>query len=71
MYGHLSQNWGSYGHFEVLNKFIRVTKVVADYEFEFSSEEARPKNYEHCHKNIFGLSVVLELKVENSKILIF
>ena len=31
----------------------------------------RPKKYENGHKNIFGLSVVLELKVENSTILTF
>ena len=28
-------------------------------------------NYENGHKNIFGLSVILELKIENSKILTF
>ena len=28
-------------------------------------------NFENGHKNIFGLSVALELKVENSKILTF
>ena len=28
-------------------------------------------DYENVHKNIFGLSVVLELKVGNSTILIF
>jgi hypothetical protein len=31
----------------------------------------RPKNYENGHKNVFGLAVVLESKVENSKILSF
>ena len=33
--------------------------------------EVRLKNYENGHKNNFGLSVVLELKLENSKILTF
>ena len=51
--------------------YSRVTKVVADHGFEFSGLYARPKTYENGHKNIFGLSVVLELKVENSKILTF
>ena len=49
----------------------RVSKVVVDHRSEFSGEEARPKNYENGLKNIFGLSVVLESKVENSKILRF
>ena len=30
-----------------------------------------PKNYENGHKNIFGHTVVLESKVENSKIMSF
>jgi len=30
-----------------------------------------PKNYENVLKNIFGLPVVLESKVDNSKILTF
>ena len=29
------------------------------------------KNYENGHENIFGLLVILELKVENNKILTF
>ena len=49
----------------------RVTKVVADHGFEFSGYLVRRKNYENGHENIFGLSVVLESKVENSKILSF
>jgi hypothetical protein len=48
-----------------------VTKVVADHGSEFRGEYARPKHYENGHRNIFGLFVVLELKVENSKILSF
>ena len=48
-----------------------MTKVVADHRFEFSGLYARPKNYENGHKNIFGLSVALELKVKNSKTLSF
>ena len=30
---------------------------------------SKAKNYENVRKNIFGLSVVLEFKVKNSKIL--
>ena len=33
--------------------------------------EVIPKNYENGHENIFGLSVALESKVENSKNLEF
>ena len=33
--------------------------------------KVRSKNYENGHKNIFGLLVALELKVENSTILTF
>ena len=54
-----------------VSQYIRVSKVVADHGSEFSGEQARPKNYENGHKNNFGLSVVLELKVENSTILTF
>ena len=46
-------------------------KVIFLQKVEFSGEYARPKNYENGHKDIFGLSVVLELKVENSTILTF
>ena len=44
-----------------------MTKVVADHRFEFSGYKVRPKNYENGHKNIFGLSVVLESKVEKQQ----
>ena len=37
----------------------------------FFCKHLRPKNYENGHKNIFGLSVVLGSKAENSKILSF
>ena len=49
----------------------RVTKVVADHGSEFSGEQGRLKNFEKDHKNISGLSVVLESKVKKSKILSF
>ena len=48
-----------------------MTKVVADHGFDFSGVSARPKTYENGHENIFGLSVVLELKVKNNKVLSF
>ena len=48
-----------------------VPKVIFLQAAEFSGSQVRLKNYENGHKNIFGLSVVLELKVENSKILTF
>ena len=35
---------------------------------EFSGQIVRPKNYGNGHKNIFGLSIVLELKVKNGDI---
>ena len=44
---------------------------MADHGFEFSGVLARPKTYENGHKNIFGLSIVLESKVKSSKILRF
>ena len=34
---------------------------------EFSGQLVRSKNYDNGHKNTFGLSVVLESKVKNSK----
>ena len=46
-------------------------KVIFLQAAEFSGKYARPKNYENSHKTIFGLSVILELKVENSTILTF
>ena len=44
---------------------------MVDHGFDFSGVLARPKTYENGHKNIFGLSVVLELKVKKSTILTF
>ena len=43
--------------------FTRVSKVVADHGSEFRDEYARPKNYENTHRNIFGLSVILESNI--------
>ena len=42
-----------------------VTNAIFLQASDFSGEWARPKNYENRYKNIFGLLVVLELKVEN------
>ena len=41
-----------------------MTKLIFLQASEFSGEYARPKNYENGHENIFGLYVVLELKVK-------
>ena len=49
------------------NTFVSMPKVIFLEEAEFSGSQVRPMNYENAHKNIFGLSVVLELKVENIK----
>ena len=50
---------------------VSVPKVIFLQEAEFSGWLVRPKNYKNGLKNIFGLLVVLELKVENSTILTF
>ena len=44
--------------------FLQGTEISGDYPI-------RPKNYENSRKNIFGLSVLLALKVKNRKILTF
>ena len=44
---------------------ISVPNVIFLQAPEFSGYQVRLKNYENGHKNIFGLPVVLELKVEN------
>ena len=58
-------------HNPCVPKIKSVPKVIFLQAAEFSYEQARPKNYENDHENIFGLSVVLELKVKNSMILTF
>jgi hypothetical protein len=41
-----------------------MTNVIFLQASEFSGQQAKPNNYENSHKNIFGLSYVLELKVK-------
>ena len=55
----------------VLYSRISVIRLIFLQAPEFSRELARPKNYEKGHRNIYGISVVLELKVENCTILTF
>ena len=43
---------------------ISVLKVIFLQAAEFSGKWPRPKNYENSHKNVFGLLVILALKVE-------
>ena len=44
-------------------------KVVFLQAAEFNGELLRQKKKENIHKNIFGLTVVLELKVETFKVI--
>jgi len=48
-----------------------VTNVIFLQASGFGGEWAGAGNYEGSHKGVFGLSVVLELKVQNSVILTF
>ena len=54
----------------MLRRWRRVSRLVCPMLF-FSKHLSlvRPKNYENGHEDIFGLSVVIESKVKNSKIL--
>ena len=47
--------------------FNSVPKVIFLQAAVFSGSYVRIKNYKNGHKNIFGLVVVLELKVETAK----
>ena len=58
-------------YFLTFNLYISVPKCIFLKAAEFNGWLVRLKNYKHGHKNIFGPSVILELKVENNKILTF
>ena len=47
--------------------FNSVPKVIFLQAAVFGGSYVRIKNYKNGHKNIFGLVVVLELKVETAK----
>ena len=52
------------------NMFNSVPKVIFLQAAVFGGSYVRIKNYKNGHKNIFGLVVVLELKVETEKFLL-
>ena len=63
------KTWRKHYNLAMCKMTHSVPKVIFLQAAEFYS--VRSKNYKNGHKNIFGLSVVLELKVKNSTFLTF
>ena len=59
------KTWRKHYNLAMCKMTHSVPKVIFLQTAEFYS--VRSKNYENGHKNIFGLSIVLELKVETAK----